>query len=113
MTASRRVAVPVPDAARDEVDAIVAQRAAWQLATRNLRISLEAHTAVGAVVDANIAQADAITASEESLRKRHFPRASRVSVDPWGVYTWSPRGRIVRLVWTRVPRREETPTLSD
>lgn len=107
----RAPAVPVPDVARESVDAIVAQRAAWQIATRNLRVAMEAHAATGADADALFSQAKAIDAAEDALRKKHFPRVARVTVDPWGVYIFTPSGRGDRMVWKREPTRTETPLI--
>lgn len=93
----RAPAIPVPDDARELVDAILARQAAFWDGVRALN---RADRPTGAMADNALAEGDTAEALSGELRRKHFPRAARVTVDKWGVYTWSPTGRVVRQVWT-------------
>lgn len=87
---------PTFDGTSDAVDEWILRHADHG---RHERSTRGPHT-TGADIDALLGRDDHKKALEAKLRKKYFPRAARVSVDRWGVYTWSPTGRVVRKVWT-------------
>lgn len=109
---SRYVApVAVPAEARELVDAITASGARfWStLAELNRRDREGKRRTMRADIDGLLAESTARDELLEQLRKRFLPRASRVTADKWGVYTWSPTGRVVRMVW----KIEQAPAFVD
>ncbi len=106
---SRRAsAIPVPDEARELVDEINAiQEGFWsRLRELNNNDANGGPHTTGRDID-NLLDRDATkTELEDQLRRRFFRRAARVTVDQWGVYTWSPTGRVVRQVWKIEQPRE-------
>lgn len=66
----------------------------------------------GTQADSIMSQSDDRDEMIDQLRRKFFPRAARVTVDRWGVYTWSPTGRIVRMVWS-IPQPDELEESSD
>lgn len=100
--------IPVPDEARELVDEINSIRAGFWDRLRQLNDD-EANggpRTTGADIDGLFTRDDRKTALEAELRRRYFRRAARVTVDQWGVYTWSPTGRVVRMVWKIEQPRE-------
>ena len=91
--------IPVPDVARAAVAAILTQRAAYWNALRAFNAAADTHTADSTHADVIKTLSTTIETAEAGLRKQHFPRAARVTVDQWGVYSWTPTGR-VRQVWS-------------
>ena len=96
----RPLAVPVPPEATEAVAQIVAKDAEFREAIRAMN---RHERPTGVMAEAIFALADERTAMETQLRRTFFPRAHRVTVDPWGVYTWSPTGRSIRQVWKLTP----------
>ncbi len=87
---------PVPAEARELVDAILARHAAfWD----GMKAFNRSERPTGAMLDAASGERDSAEALEDQLRRAFFRRAARVTVDEFGVYTWSPTGRVVRQVW--------------
>lgn len=97
---TRPAATPVPDDARATVDEILAAHTAWRDALRTIA---NHPRPTGAMADDIFALDDERKKLEEGLRRAYFRRAARVTVDQWGVYTWSPTGRVVRMVWKIEP----------
>lgn len=94
---TRRVpAVSVPEEARELVDAILVRRAAFWGGVKAFN---RAARPTGAMLDDASAAMDSANDLEEKLRRQFFRRAARVTVDRWGVYTWSPTGRRITQVW--------------
>lgn len=106
---SRRAsAIPVPDEARELVDEINAIQAGFWSHLRELNnndANGGPHT-TGRDIDNLLGRDDRKAELEAQLRRKWFPRAARVTVDQWGVYTWSPTGRSVRMVWKIEQPRE-------
>lgn len=97
----RAPAVDVPTEARDLVAEINTIRAGFWSRLRELNANDAdgGPRTTGADIDGLFGRDDVIRDLEAQLRRRYFPRAARVTVDQWGVYTWSPTGRVVRMVW--------------
>ena len=98
----RPPATPVPVDALELVSEINAIRAGFWNHLRELNANDAAGgpRTTGADIDGLFERDNRKKALEDELRRRYFRRAARVTVDQWGVYTWSPTGRIVRQVWT-------------
>lgn len=98
----RSHATPVPAEARDLVDEINAIRAGFwdRLRELNRNDANGGPRTTGADIDGLLERDTRRAELEGELRRRWFRRHARVTVDQWGVYTWSPTGRIVRQVWT-------------
>ncbi len=106
---SRRAsAIPVPDDARELVDEINAiQEGFWsRLRELNNNDANGGPHTTGRDLDDLFGRDDRKAELEAQLRRKWFPRAARVTVDQWGVYTWSPTGRVVRQVWKIEQPRE-------
>lgn len=103
---SRRAsAIPVPDEARELVEEINAIRAGFWSRLRELNAN-DANggpRTTGSDIDGLLGRDGEKADLEDQLRRRFFPRAARVTVDQWGVYTWSPTGRVVRMAWKLTP----------
>lgn len=101
-------AIPVPDEARELVDEINAIQAGFwsHLRELNNNDATGGPRTTGRDIDSLLDRDKAKTELEDQLRRRFFRRAARVTVDQWGVYTWSPTGRVVRQVWKIEQPRE-------
>lgn len=104
----RAPAIPVPDEATELVSQILAiQEGFWsRLRELNDNDATGGPRTTGRDIDSLLDRDKAKTDLEEQLRRRFFRRAARVTVDQWGVYTWSPTGRVVRMVWKVARPRE-------
>ena len=105
----RAPATPVPEDARELVTQILElQTGFWsRLRELNNNDATGGPRTTGRDIDALLERDSTKTELEDQLRRRFFRRAARVTVDQWGVYTWSPTGRVVRMVWKIVPPRAE------
>lgn len=104
----RAPAIPVPAEAHPLVEEINAIRAGFWCRLRELNDNdaKGGPRTTGRDLDDLLGRDDRKVELEAQLRRKWFPRAARVTVDQWGVYTWSPTGRSVRMVWKIEQPRE-------
>lgn len=104
----RTPAIAVPAEARPLVEEINAIRAGFWSRLRELNDN-DANggpSTTARDLDDLLGRDDRKAELEVQLRRKWFPRAARVTVDQWGVYTWPPTGRVVRQVWKIEQPRE-------